>query len=105
MNTVGMSEFLTDLRHVITGPLDVWMEAALFDACVQFCRETELITLYKAITDWAAGQEITVSDDYDLIACQLMRVVDADNEKLLPGIDYHATSPNLITALVRNNFV
>ena len=99
MNTVGMSTFLPNLRHLITGPLDVWMEEALFDAVVQFCRQTELVTLSRTISSWATGQEIEVSNDYDFIACQILRLNDADGIKLTPGVDYHALSPNTLTAL------
>ena len=100
MNQVGMSEFLSDLRHVITGPLDIWMEDALFDTCVQFCRQSELITLSRTITNWTTGQEIALSENFDLIACQLLRVLDAEGNPLSPGVDYHAVSPNDLTALV-----
>ena len=99
MNTVGMSTFLPNLRHLITGPLDVWMEEALFDAVVQFCRQTELVTLNRTISSWLTGQEIEVSTDYDFIACQILRLNDADGIKLTPGVDYHALSPNTLTAL------
>lgn len=99
MNTVGMSSFLPNLRHLITGPLDVWMEEALFDAVVQFCRQTELVTINRTITTWSTGQEIEVSNDYDFIACQILRLNDVDGNKLTPGVDYHALSPNSLSAL------
>ena len=99
MNTVGMSGFLPNLRHLITGPLDNWMEEALFDTVIQFCRQTELITLNRTLTSVSAGQEFEISADSDFVACQILSVQDADGNKLTPGVDYHAISPNDLQAL------
>lgn len=100
MNMVGMDVFLADLRRVITGPLDIAMEEALFEACVQFCRRSELITLSQPVVRLQAGQEVAVSNQYDLQACNLLHVLNAAGEPLRPGLDYHAPSPDRVVALV-----
>lgn len=102
MNMVGVDSFLPDLRRVITGPLDIGMEEALFDACVQFCRQSELITLSRVVTDWTQGQVLEVSDHYDLQACQLLHITDHRDGggRYQAGTDYHALTPNSVMALV-----
>lgn len=101
MEMVGVDSFLPDLRRIITGPLDISMEEAVFDACVQFCRQSELVTLSRKVTGWAQGQSLEVSDNYDLQACQLLHVTDHRDGGgcYQAGVDYHAYSPNSVTAL------
>lgn len=100
----GVSTLLPDLRRIITGPLDISMEGAIFDASALFCRRSELIVLSRKLSEWSEGKEIEVSDNYDLQACQILRLSSPkDGRPYKPGTDYHASSPNSLVALVDIN--
>lgn len=100
MEMTGISSLLPDLRRIITGPLDISMEEALFDASVLFCRQSDLIVLSRKLNGWGKGREIEVSNNYDLQACQILRLLNPkDGRPYKAGTDYHASSPNSLVAL------
>lgn len=101
MEMTGIGTLLPDLRRVITGPLDISMESALFDACILFCRQSEVIVLSRVVDEWAKGREIEVSNNYDLQSCQILSVSSSsDGKPHQSGTDYLAVTPNLMRALV-----
>lgn len=97
MNLVEVDRLLPHLRQLVTGPLDTWMTDALMKAAVSFCRESEMITLVRSVGGIAAGQTVTVSDRYDLVALRILSVT-AGGELLSPGHGYLIISPGSITA-------
>lgn len=104
MEMTGVSSLLPNLRRVITGPLDVSMEEALLDACATLCRQSELIVLSRTVASWDESDEIEVSDIAELQSCQILRVINPESgTPYKAGTDYHASSPNELTALTNLN--
>lgn len=100
MEMTGVGELLPDLRRVITGPLDISLEDAIFDACLSFCRRSEFVVLSRNIPKLTKGQQVEVSDNYDMQSCQILSVASTSELSAYhSGMHFLAINPNLITAL------